>query len=140
MFHLISFSGRWDPAFFEKEPLPQETGESAEENKKKTHAASEARARLRLAKKYAYYLERGIWTWTSLYPDQQKLVQDFQDGILQSEANRLTILSGHGRIKRSDGTSVDIGGSTGGFTRAILYNYTPPDLDRELENLDRELE
>ena len=24
--------------------------------------------------------------------------------------------------------TVDIGGSTGGFTRAVLYDWTPPDL------------
>ena len=135
MFHLISFSGRWDPAFFDKEPLPQDTGESAEESKKKTHAASEARARLRLAKKYLYHLERGDCTWMSLYPHEQKLVQKLKNGILQSEANRLTIQSGHGRITRKDGTIVDIGGSTGGFVRAELYNYRPPDLDLELKNL-----
>ena len=48
-------------------------------------------------------------------------------------ANRLTRLSGHGRIKLPDGRSVDIGGSTGGFTRAVLYNWTPPNLDGEVE-------
>ena len=51
------------------------------------------------------------------------------DGSLEAEANRLTVISGHGRLKRRDGTIVDIGGSTGGFARAFLYNWTPPNLD-----------
>ena len=133
MFHLLSFSGRWDPAFFEKEPVPQAKGESAEEKKKKTHAASEARARLRLAKKYEGMLGRPWRSFSSLYPEQQRLVKQLRDGTLEREANRLTLLSGHGRIKRKDGTSLDIGGSTGGFTRCILYDWTPPNLDDEVQ-------
>ena len=133
MFHLLSFSGKWDPTFFADEPEPQEKGESAEEKKKKTHAASEARATLRLAKKYEHMLARRQISFCSLYPEQQRLVEQLQDGTLQREANRLTRLSGHGRIKLPDGTSVDIGGSTGGFTRAVLYNWTPPNLDGEVE-------
>ena len=27
----------------------------------------------------------------------------------------------------------NIGGSTGGFTRAVLYNWTPPDLNEDLQ-------
>ena len=51
----------------------------------------------------------------------------------EAEAKRLTKISGHGRFKRVDGTVVDIGGSTGGFTRAVLYNWTPPSLDDEFQ-------
>ena len=133
MWHLLSFSGKWDAAFLAKEPVPQDRGESAEEKKKKTHAVHEARAKLRLAKKIAHMLEWRIWTWSSLYPEQQKLVDQLQDRTLQREVNRLTRVSGNGRIKLDDGTSVDIGGSTGGITRAVLYNWTPPNLDREVE-------
>ena len=132
MFHLLSFSGRWDPAFFNKLPVPQEKGESAEEKKKKTHAASEARARFRLAKKYESWSRPWRSSW--LYPDQQWLVEQLQNGTLEREANRLTRVSGNGRIQLLDGTSVDIGGSTGGFTRCTLYDWTPPvlvDVDDE---------
>ena len=59
---------------------------------------------------------------------QSELVDQYQDGSLQQEANRLTIESGHGRLhgKRK---FVDIGGSTGGMTRTLLYDWTPPDVD-----------
>ena len=52
MFHLLSFAGRWDPSFFAKQPVPQQLGEQAEPKKQATRAAVEARAQLRLARKY----------------------------------------------------------------------------------------
>ena len=52
MFHVLSFCGRWDAKFFEKEPEPQKTGPDAERQKLATRAAVQARANLRLARKY----------------------------------------------------------------------------------------
>ena len=126
MWHLPSFSGRWDPSFFEREPVPQEVGEQVENKKKATRAAVEARAKLRLARKYD-----GIRKRKALWPYQDELVASLHDGSLEAEVNRLTLLSGNGRLRRKDGTFVDIGGSTGGFTRAVLYDWTPPILDDE---------
>ena len=120
MFHLLSFSGRWDPEFFGEEPVPDEPTEA---KKQATCAAVEARAQLRLARKYDR-LPAG----THLDLDQLKLVEKLRDGTLEAEANRLTRKSGHGKLTRSDGTVVNIGGSTGGFTRAVLYDWTPPSL------------
>ena len=128
MFHLLSFSGRWDASFFDKSPVPQQVGELAEQQKKKTHAAVEARARLRLARKYNRLKQS-----RRLHPDQESLVATLHDGTLETEAKRLTILSGHGKITLKDGTSLIIGGSTGGFTRAVLYNWTPPDVSTEFQ-------
>ena len=126
MFHLLSFSGRWDASFFETSPVPQQVGEQAEQHKKATCAAVEARAKLRLAKKY----DR-LGKTKRLHPDQAILVAKLHDGTLEAEAKRSTMLSGHGKVKLNDGTFVNIGGSTGGFTRAVLYNWTPPILDNE---------
>ena len=120
MFHLLSFSGRWDPSFFATAPVPDEPTEA---QKQATCAAVEARAKVRLARKYAHLKAK-----KRLGPDQLKLVEELHDGTLEAEAARLTKRSGHGRFKRSDGTVVNIGGSTGGFTRAVLYNWTPPSL------------
>ena len=128
MFHLLSFSGCWDPSFFEKSPVPQQVGEQAERQKKATRAAVEARAKLRLARKY-----HGLSKKRALWPYQEELVARLLDGSLEAEVNRLTCLSGNGRLRRKDGTFIDIGGSTGGFTRAVLYNWTPPNLDDEWE-------
>ena len=126
MFRLLSFSGRWDPSFFATEPVP--TGEQTEEQRRATCAAVEARAKVRLARKYGHLKRR-----QSLYPDQLELVSKLHDGTLEKEAARLTKASGHGRFKRADGSFVDIGGSTGGFTRAVLYNWTPPILDDDFQ-------
>ena len=127
MFHLLSFSGRWDAAFFDTAPVPQ-LGEQAEQQKKATRAAVEARARLRLAKKCDL-----LGKTRRLYPDQKDLVAKLRDGTLEAEAKRLTLLSVHGRVKQSDGTFLNIGGSTGGFTRAVLYDWASPNLDHEFQ-------
>ena len=66
---------------------------------------------------------------TRLYPDEEDLVAKLHNVTLEAEVKRLTLISGHGRVKQNDGTFVDIGGSTGGFTRAVLYNWAPPILD-----------
>ena len=75
------------------------------------------------------HLKKTQW----LYSDQLELVKKLQNGTLEQEAARLTKISGHGRFKRADGSFVDIGGSTGGFTRAVLYNWTPPNLDEDFQ-------
>ena len=126
MFHLLSFSGRWDPSFFATAPVP--TGEPTEAQRRATCAAVEARAKVRLARKYKHLQAKKL-----LYPDQLQLVEKLNDGTLEEEVARLTKISGHGKFKRSDGTVVNIGGSTGGFTRAVLYNWTPPNLDDDFQ-------
>ena len=125
MFHLLSFSGRWDPSFFATEPVPQQTGEQTEAQKQATCAAVEARAKVRLARKYDNLKTKKR---KDLNADQLELVSKLHDGTLEKEAARLTKASGHGRFKRADGSFVDIGGSTGGFTRTVLYDWTPPEL------------
>ena len=127
MFHLLSFAGCWDPRFFDKEPAP--TGEPTEEQKQNTCAAVDARADVRLARKYWHMKKAKQW----LYPDQLELVSKLDDGTLEAEAARLTKISGHGRFKRADGSFVDIGGSTGGFTRTVLYDWKPPNLDDDFQ-------
>ena len=110
------------------EPVPHQPGEQVEAQKQATRAAVEARAQLRLARKYDHLKAK-----KRLYPDQLKLLAKLHHGTLEEEAARLTKISGHGRFKRRDGTVIDIGGSTGGFTRAVLYNWTPPNLDDEFQ-------
>ena len=52
----------------------------------------------------------------------------YDDGTLLAEANRLTRISGNGRLRRSDGSFLDIGGSTGGYARTVLYDWQVPDV------------
>ena len=126
MFHLLSFAGKWDPKWFDNEPI-KDTDDpiKKEEQKANTRAAVYARAQVRLAEKLSCLWDTQGWlnSW------QQELVQEWQNGTLQQHANELSKKSGHGKIVTSSGATVNIGGSTGGFTRAVLYDWRPPNLD-----------
>ena len=65
---------------------------------------------------------------------QEDLLEKYESGELLEEANKRTLMSGHGRLKRKNGTYVDIGGSTGGFLRGVLDNWDPPDLSEFYED------
>ena len=98
LFHLLSFSGRWDPSFFATAPVPTE--EPSEAQRRATCAASQARAKVRLARKYDH-LKTKKW----LYPDQLELVSKLHDGTLEEEAARLTKASGHFQRTLADNSS-----------------------------------
>ena len=92
----------------------------------------EARAKHRQARKYArqreIILEGGVPQPAALTRRQKDLLALYDAGTLLAVANRLTRISGNGRLRRSDGSFVDIGGSTGGYTRTVLYDWEPPDV------------
>ena len=92
----------------------------------------EARAKRRLALRYARLREkirRGKCApGTALSRKQQDLLALYDALTLLDEANRLTRISGNGRLRRSDGSFVDIGGSTGGYARTVLYDWQAPDV------------
>ena len=67
-------------------------------------------------------------TFRHLTPKEMEVLRAYRSGRLRKEANKLTMISGHGRLKRKNETFVDIGGSTGGFVRKVLYDWRPPDL------------
>ena len=92
----------------------------------------EARAKRRQALKYTCLRNKirtgGAPQPAALSRRQQDLLALHDAGILLAEANRLTRISGNGRLRRSDGSFIDIGGSTGGYTRTVLYAWEPPDV------------
>ena len=84
-----------------------------------------ARARLRQGK----ILDRLEGkTWRPFTARQREVLDQYRSGWLRNEANKLTLISGHGRLKKEDDSFVDIGGSTGGFVRTVLDDWEPPDL------------
>ena len=112
-------------------------GEKTPSEKKRTLDAQMARARLRRGAMLERLQERlsqgdpsgedqGIQP--RLNAKQLRVLREYQSGELRKEANRLTMISGHRRLKREDHTYVDIGGSTGGFVRTVLDDWEPPDL------------
>ena len=131
MWHVLSFRGKFDPTFFTSLPPPQ-AGEQTEKQRLNNKLAVEARAKRRLAMKYDRLRQKIAMgecaPGTTLSTQQQDLLALYDAGTLLADANRLTRISGNGRLRRSDGSFVDIGGSTGGYTRTVLYDWEPPDL------------
>ena len=107
--------------------MPDEQTETQRLNNK---LAVEARAKRRQASKYARLRETILSgkcvPGTALSRKQKYLLALYDAGTLLDEANRLTRISGNGRLRPSDGSFVDIGGSTGGYTRTVLYDWQVP--------------
>ena len=58
----------------------------------------------------------------------------YKSGVLLKNANDLTLLSGHGTVRRpGDAAECEIGASTGGIVRKILGNWEEPDRMHFLE-------
>ena len=135
MWTLLSFTGRFDVAFLEnaiargtKEP-PTMPGGRTEQQKQQVRDAQMARARLRRGAMLERLQERvSQGKARPLNPGQLRVLQKYQSGELRKQANKLTMISGHGRLKKEDHSFVDIGGSTGGFVRTVLDDWEPPDL------------
>ena len=133
MWHGLSFAGKFDPDFFVGFPAPPpQAGEQTATQRLNNKLAVEARAKRRQAIKYARLrdkITRGECApGTALSTKQQDLLALYDAGTLLAEANRLTCISGNGRLRRSDGGFIDIGGSTGGYSRTVLYDWQAPDL------------
>ena len=144
MWTLLSFTGRFDVAFLEdaiargaKGP-PTMPGERTEQQKQKVRDAQMCRARLRRGAMLERLWERlsqgneakgkGKRRARPLNREQLQVLEKYQRDELRLQANELTMISGHGRLKNEDHSFVDIGGSTGGFVRTVLDDWEPPDL------------
>ena len=113
-------------------------GEKTEQQKQEVADAQMARAKLRrgamlerLHKRLTqgnYAKGKGKRKAKPLNRNQLRVLRDYRSGELRRQANRLTMISGHGRLKKEDHSFVDIGGSTGGFARTALDDWEPPDL------------
>ena len=63
-----------------------------------------------------------------------ELLADLDNGRLRTAANHAVKAFGHGRVKMSDGSFIDIGRNCGGMTRTVLDDYVPlvvPSSDEE---------
>ena len=156
MWTLLSFTGRFDPDYLDQAICrgakvgPRMPSERTSEQKQQIIDAQEARSRLRrgamLERLQARLTEgnqakgtgkskgkvcgalKGRNPVRALRPGQLKVLQEYRSGELRRQANKLTKMSGHGRLLREDLSYVDIGGSTGGFVRTVLDDWEPPDL------------
>ena len=102
-----------------------QTGESTPDEKQAVKTAVEARSKLRLAESYSRLRSQidGEGGKIRLIKYQREVLSDFDSGKLFDEANEATKTSGNGRLKRRDGTILDIGGSTIGAIRQALDGF-----------------
>ena len=143
MWTLLSFTGKFDVPYLEEsiakaerkrraEGLPPglAPGTRTEKQKQQTRDAQLARARVRRGATLERLQEKLSHSQRGRPLNRQQLqcLQEYQRGKLRLEANRLTLISGHGRLRREDQSFVDIGGSTGGFLRTVLDDWEPPEL------------
>ena len=146
MWTLLSFTGRFDVAWLEDSIArgghgpPRMPGERTEQEKQKIRDGQVARSRLRRGAMLERLQERiqdnSQIDARPLTSKQLRELQAYQSGELRREANKFTMISGHGRLRKDDyelrpwdpASFCDIGGSTGGFVRTVLDDWEPPDV------------
>ena len=147
LWHLVSFTGKFDVAFLTPAGqggnvrASQPDAEQMNEAQRLTEVAQKARARLRYAEHLARKRASGRLfrhaTYANMHgeitPKIQKLLNEFDNGVLLAQANEATKKSGHGRIKQTDGSFKDIGSNTGGLTRTILDGWVEPESSDDSE-------
>ena len=122
MWEVLSFSGRFDPNFFDNlEVSGPPPDEAIRDQRDWTSRASKARKRWRQGRNAASQ------SWAIRTRKQQHLVELYKNGELLEKANQLTLRSGNGTLHRIDGEEFMIGPH--GFTKRVLYK---PD-EREVE-------
>ena len=145
MWTLLSFTGSFDVEFLENSILkgakhqPRMPVERTDEEKNAVRDAQIGRAMLRRGnmldrsqRKLAKGEEYKGWGMRNALrkfsPKQREILKEYQSGLLRIKANNLTMKAGHGRLKKADGSFVDIGGSTGGFLRIVLNDWEASDV------------
>ena len=132
MWEVLSFSGKFDPKFFDnlEDPGPP-PDEATRDQRRWTSPASKARNRFRqgmnAASQSQAILEGRTAKPAPLTRQQQHLLGLYKNGKLLRKANELTLRSGNGTLHRIDGEKFMIGPH--GFTKRVLYK---PD-EREVE-------
>ena len=76
--------------------------------------------RLRLDRRQVNYDDLERW--------EKENLRRLEDGSLLRHTNDAVAAYGHGTLRRDDGETMEIGGSTGGITRFLLDGYAEPDV------------
>ena len=100
-------------------------GDRTEQQKQQSRNAKIGRARVRQGKMLDRLEGK---TWRPFTARQREVLDQYRSGWLRNEANKLSLISDHGRLKRADDTFEEIGGSTGGFVSTVLDDWGPPEL------------
>ena len=143
---ILSYTGRFDPGLLkkavEKDKDGRQHGEEKnqemdqEERLRLMHCKVEAWARYkearRLAKRLGDHPKGGrdaAQLAQRLTSHQRRLLERLKSGELLGEMNIAVTEWGHGRLEFPDGHFVDIGGSTGGWTRKLDDDWAAPSFE-----------
>jgi len=130
LWEVVSFTGNLRAGFLAQvnnvDALQLDVPEpDSREKRERKHLQAKA-CTLRWDLRYAEGLDRKRTRGDKLDKDMLNVLKDYDSGKLRELANDATEAWGHGRIKKADGTYVDIGPTTGGRTRSFLDHWVPP--------------
>ena len=135
MAELIIYTGRFDPEFLNKAHEAQDRNgasqpvASADRQKALKKKAAQAKLDYRMTCMLRLRLHRGQVYYRDLERWEQENLRRLEDGSLLRHTNDAVAAYGHGTLRRDDGETIEIGGSTGGITRFLLDGYAEPDVD-----------
>ena len=135
MAELIIYTGRFDPEFLNQAQDTQDpsgasqpvaNSDGREDLKRK---AAQAKLDYRMTCILRRRLDRGHLDERDLQPWEKKNLRQLQDGSLLRRTNDAVAAYAHGTLRREDGATLEIGGSTQGVTRFLLDGCAEPDVD-----------
>ena len=135
MAELIIYTGRFDPDFLSQAHDAQDRSgasqpvASADRQKDLKKKAAQAKLDYRMTCLLRRRLDRGQVYYRDLERWEQENLRRLEDGSLLRHTNDAVAAYGHGTLRRDDGETIQIGGSTGGITRFLLDGYAEPDVD-----------
>ena len=135
MAELIIYTGRFDPEFLNKaheaqdrngasQPVANSDGRQHLKRK-----AAQAKLNYRMTFLLRRKLDDGQVEKRDLQPWQKRNLRRLEDGSLLRDTNEAVAAYGHGTLRRDDGQTMQIGGSTLGVTRFLLDGCAEPDVD-----------
>jgi len=141
MAELILFTGTYDPYYLETALAAAEKNKrgASQPLAKGPEVGQEERRRLKnkaQAAKMNYRRIRNLDRRLRARPEDKRKVsrrewnqlKKLEDGSLRRERNAAVSAYGHGTLISEDGRELEIGGSTGGFTREFLDGYQQPNV------------
>ena len=134
MAELIIYTGRYDPEFLsqahaaaDRSGASQPVANTTRQKELKRRAA-QAKLDYRMTCMLRRKLEEGKVDLHDLDRWERDNLRSLENGSLLRRTNDAVAAYGHGTIRRDDGETMEIGGSTGGITRFLLDGYAEPDV------------
>ena len=135
MAELIIYTGRFDPDFLSQAHDAQDRSGASQPvansdgRKHLKRKAAQAKLDYRMTCILRRRLDEGHLDRRDLHPWEKKNLQRLEDGSLLRHTNDAVAAYGHGTLRRDDGQTIQIGGSTRGVTRFLLDGCDEPDVD-----------